>query len=99
MQSNEVFTVSVCFKKSFNLVGRDGVLITHSLKFRSLNINSPLTPIPSVSLFQLGECLKYLNNLPFSYMYEKMLSLSTITQLCLSSEMAKGGCWSHFEKQ
>lgn len=75
------------------------MLITHSLKFRSLNINSPHTPIPSMSLFQLGECLRYLNNLPFSYMYEKMHSLSTIMQLCLSSEMAKEGCWSHFEKQ
>lgn len=98
-QSNGVFTVTICLKKLFNLVGSGGVLITHSLKFRSLNINSPHTPIPSMSLFQLGACLRYLNNLPFSYMYEKMHSLSTIMQLCLSSEMAKEGCRSHFEKQ
>lgn len=79
-------------KKLFSLVGSDGVLITHSLKFRSLNRNSPCTPIPSVSLFQLGECLQYLNNLLLGYMYEKMHSLRTIMQLCLSSETLKEGC-------
>lgn len=75
--------------KLFNLVGSDGVLIIYSPKFRSLHLNSARTPFPSMSLFQLGESLRYLNNLPFSYMYEKMHSLSTIMQLCLSSEMAK----------
>lgn len=77
------------FNKLFNLVGSDGVLIIYSPKFRSLNLNSSRTPFPSMSLFQLGECLRYLNNLSFSYMYEKMHSLGTIMQLCLSSEMAK----------
>lgn len=95
-------TVKWCFyhslNKIFNRAGSDGALITHSLKFRSLNVNSPHSPIPSMSLLQLGECLRYFNNIPFSYTYEKMHSHSTIMQLCLSSEMAKKGYWSHFEK-
>lgn len=98
VQSNGVFPVTICFKKKmFNLVGSNGVLITHSLQFRSLNINSPRAPTPSMLLFQLGDCSRYLNNLPFSYMYEKILS--TIMQLCLFSEMVKDMGWSHFLNQ
>lgn len=96
MRSNGVFTIHL--KKIFNRAGSDGALITHSLKFRSLNVNSTHSPIPGMSLLQLGECLRYLNNIPFSYTYEKMHSHSTIMQLCLSSEMAKRSYWSHFEK-
>lgn len=81
-----------------NCVGSDGALITRSPKFRSLNVNTPHSAIPSMSLLQLGACLRYLNNIPFSYTQEKTHSHSTIMQLCLSSEMAKRGDWSHSEK-